>query len=224
MITIPYKPLSSLLLPFMFEAWKNNDIEKLNDINKQSSINLSILGSLLFVLLVANIPNLLPFIDPFYVALKWPLIIIGIGRLLDYTTGTSSELLLSAPTHKNMIGYMIITFLVSLLCYKLLIPAYHEIGAALSCTITLVVFNILKYQDLYRNYKMQPVSIVSFYAISLGLAILFIQNFIPQMGNSFVDAALRSSLIIIVYCTIILKTKWTPLMNEMVKKKLGKYF
>jgi O-antigen/teichoic acid export membrane protein len=223
MITIPYKPLSSLLLPFMFEAWKNNDIEKLNDINKQSSINLSIIGSLLFVLLVANIPNLLPFIDPFYVALKWPLIIIGIGRLLDYTTGTSSELLLSAPTHKNMIGYMIITFLVSLLCYKLLIPRYHEIGAALSCSITLVVFNILKYRDLYKNYKLQPVSIVSFYTIGLALLLLLAQSIIPQLGNSFLDAAIRSVLIIIVYLTIVWKMKWTPLMNEMAEKKLAKF-
>jgi O-antigen/teichoic acid export membrane protein len=222
MITIPYKPLSSLLLPFMFDAWKNNDIEKLNEINKQSSINLSILGSLFFVLLVANVPNLLPFIPAYFAALKWPLIIIGIGRLLDYTTGTSSELLLSAPTHKNLIGYMIITFLVSLICYKLLIPRFHEIGAALSCSITLVVFNILKYRDLYKNYKLQPVSIVSFYSIALGLIILFLQSFIPQIGNSFIDAFIRSSIIAIIYLSTIWKMKWTPLMNDMIEKKVGK--
>jgi O-antigen/teichoic acid export membrane protein len=224
MITIPYKPLSSLLLPFMFEAWKNNDIEKLNDINKQSSINLSILGSLFFVLLVANIPNLLPYLPPFFIGLKWPLIIIGIGRLLDYTTGTSSELLLSAPTHKNMIGYMLITFLVSLICYKLLIPPFHEIGAALSCSITLVVFNILKYRDLYKNYKLQPVSIVSFYAIGLALAILLLQNVVPYFSNNIVDAVIRSAIISVVYISIVWRLKWTPLMNDMLEKKVMKYF
>jgi hypothetical protein len=76
---------------------------------------------------------------------------------------------------------------------------------------------------LYKNYKLQPVSIISFYTIGLALLLLIAQNALPHIGNSFVDAAIRSSIIAIIYCAIVWKLKWTPLMNEMVEKKLGKF-
>jgi O-antigen/teichoic acid export membrane protein len=221
MITIPYKPLSAILLPFMYEAWKKNDVAKINEINTQSAQFLSAIGSLLFLLLVANADNIIV-LAPKFAAFKWPLFIIGFGRVLDFLTGSSTELLLSSPTHKKMIPFMIATFLFSLLCYKLFIPPYKEIGAAISCTLTLVFFNVLKFIHLKKYYQLQPIHKTSIYFILLSIALIIAQLLIPKSANFIIDIFIRSSIISILYLSIVYFCNWMPVVNQWMAKNILK--
>jgi O-antigen/teichoic acid export membrane protein len=222
MITIPYKPLSAILLPFMYEAWKTNDTRKLNEMNRDSAKNLTAIGVLLFLLLICNVHHLFAFMPAYVSYIKIPLIIIGVGRVLDYTTGASTELLISAPTHKKMIKYMAAAFLFSLICYKLLIPAYQEIGAAIACTATLIFYNILKYTHLRKQYNLQPLCKESFYFIGLGFLVYGVQYLLPNFSNFMVDIFIRSTIITILFCSIIFYYKWIPMVNDMVNHQLKK--
>jgi O-antigen/teichoic acid export membrane protein len=220
MITIPYKPLASILLPFMYDAWKTNDIEKLNKMNLESSRNLTAIGVLLYMLLVGNIQFLIAIIGQQFQPIVWPLIIIGIGRVIDYTTGTSSELMFSAPSHKKMIVFMALTFLFSLGCYYVFIPAYKEIGAAISCTLTLVFFNILKYFHLKKHYQLQPLAKESIYFIIVGIGILVVSYFIPSTNILIVDLVIKSSFLAGIYFGIVYYCNWMPVVNTFIKSKL----
>ncbi len=222
MITIPYKPLSAILLPFMYEAWANNDTEKLNKINLESSKNLSAIGALLLVLLVANVHHLYQFMPASLAFFKWPLIIIGLGRVLDYTTGASTELLLSSPTYKRLVVYMFATFIFSLLCYKILIPRYQEVGAALSCSLTLLFYNVLKYIHLYKQYKLQPFNLTSMAFILIGAIAWAAQLLLPVLPNFILDIAVRCTIIATVYGGIVLYYKLIPFANNLLTKYIIK--
>ncbi len=220
MITIPYKPLASILLPFMFDAWKHNDIQKLNKMNLESSRNLTAIGMLLFMLLVGNIQLLIQLIGIQFQPIVWPIIIIGIGRVIDYTTGTSSELMFSAPSYKKMITYMTLTFLFSLLCYSIFIPTFKEVGAAVSCTLTLIFFNVLKYMHLYKNYRLQPLAKESIYFIAVGIIILAMSYFIPSTNILLLDLVIKSTFLSSLYVGIIYYCNWIPVANNFIKEKL----
>jgi O-antigen/teichoic acid export membrane protein len=221
MITIPYKPLSAILLPFMYEAWKNNDLKKINEINTQSAQFLSAIGSLLFLLLVANADNII-ILAPKFAAFKWPLLIIGFGRVLDFLTGSSTELLLTSPTYKKMIPFMVATFLFSLMCYKIFIPTYQEVGAAVSCTLTLIFFNVLKFIHLRKHYQLQPVHRTSIYFILLSIALIALQIFIPKNQNFILDIIVRSAIITSIYLATLYFCNWLPIVNTWVNKKILK--
>jgi O-antigen/teichoic acid export membrane protein len=220
MVTIPYKPLSSILLPFMYEAWHNNDMHKLNKISRESSVNLSIIGSALLVLLLANLPTLLRFLPPNFSDLYWPLLIIGFGRVLDFTTGASTELVLTAPSYRHLAWFMGTSVLVSLVGYKIFIPLYGAIGAAAVVSGNLVFYNILKYWHLYSRYKLQPLHINSLLAIALGGIIYGIQYLMPHGLPWFLDLALRSTIICALFAVVIYKANWVPLFTEQVQKAL----
>lgn len=222
MITIPYKPLSAILLPFMYDAWGRNDTKKLNEINQESAKNLTAIGVLLYLLLVCNVHHLFQFVKPELAFFKMPLIIIGIGRVLDYTTGASTEMLISAPSHKRMVLFMSLTFLFSLGCYYFLIPIYKEVGAAIACTATLIFFNVLKYTHLKKRYNLQPFTKQTFYFLLLGTIIFLVQYYLPTVNNFIVDIIFRSGVITLLYCGIIYYFGWMPMVNNFIGKKFNK--
>jgi O-antigen/teichoic acid export membrane protein len=211
LVTIPYKPLSSILLPFMYDAWQRKDMEKLNQINQQGGRNLTALGMLLFILLVANTKHVLPFLKPELHAFVWPLYIIGFGRVLDYLTGASTELLLSAPSHRKLALYMLFTYIFSIVCYIVLIPRYDVLGVAITCSATLIFFNVLKFLHLKKAYNLNALAKESFFCIALGFVVLGIQYLIPNLNNFILDASVRSLFICIVYASIVWKLKWVKL-------------
>jgi O-antigen/teichoic acid export membrane protein len=222
MVTIPYKPLSSILLPFMYEAWHNKDMEKLNKISRESSVNLTIVGTVLLVLLLANLPTLFQFLPTMFEAMYLPLMILGIGRVLDFTTGASTEMVLSSPTYKYLAWFMAASVLLSLICYKVFVPAYGAIGAACVVSGNLLFFNCLKFWHLYKRYKLQPLHITSFYVILLGIGIYFAQLMLPHSLPWLLDLVVRSFVICLAFAVAAFRGNWVPFFTDIVHKALLK--
>jgi O-antigen/teichoic acid export membrane protein len=223
MLTIPYKPLSNILFPFMHEAWQKNDMEKLNKISVDSSKYLLAIGVLLFLLLWCNVHNIFALLPNKSQGLYWPLFIFCMGRLIDYTTGTSTELMYTSPSYRKMIPFMIIVFLFSLGCYALLIPQYGIIGAAISFSAMLTLFNILKYYHLHTNYQLQFFSQSMFKIIGIGILVYAIQFFIPKIHTHwFIDMVFRSSLVSSLFLVFMYFGKVLPEINDAIIKRLKK--
>jgi O-antigen/teichoic acid export membrane protein len=225
MITIPYKPLAAILTPFMHEAWSKNDFKKLNEISVQSSINLTALGVLLFVLLWANMPNYFNsgYCKPIYFGLKMPLLILALGRVLDYASGCSTELLNTSPAYKKMLLFLVISFTIGIVSFYFLGKQFGEIGLAFGVLIQYLVFNGLKYRTLKKQFYINayPAQVVKF--LFLGLIILAINFFIPNKFNWIIDSIIRTLLIVIIYFLVLVKGNWLPDLNKVVSKFLPSF-
>ncbi len=214
LITIPYKPISSFILPFLYEAWNKNDLNKIKEISDATSKNLSVLGVLLCLLLIINIPLLYSFVPQNLALFKWPLIILGVGRVLDYTTGVSTEILLTAPKYK-LYGYCLIaTYLFSILMYKLLIPSYYELGAALATAFTLVFVNVLKFIVLKKYYGLQPIVKESIFCILIGVILYLLIQVIPSFENIWVNTIYKSTLTFFTYVILVHKLNLAPQASD----------
>jgi O-antigen/teichoic acid export membrane protein len=221
MLTIPYKPLSNILFPFMHDAWQKKDTEKLNKISLDSSKYLFAIGIFLFLLLWSNINNIFKIIPNQASELYWPLFIFCVGRLLDYTTGTSTELLYTAPSYRKMIPIMISVFLFSLICYWLLIPKFRIIGAAITFSSMLTLFNILKYYHLNKNYNLQFFSWSMIKIFAIGMAVYLLQSIISSVSSNWlVDAIFRSVVVCVLFLGSVFLLKIFPEINQVIKNKL----
>jgi O-antigen/teichoic acid export membrane protein len=216
MITIPYKPLSAILLPFLFDAWQQGDSEKINRINRQSSLYLSAIGILFFLLLNSNISIFYRFIPEYLQHFRWPLLILCLGRILDYATGASTELLLSSPDYKKLNIFFLITFIGTSLMYLFLVPRYSYTGAAVATVFGILLFNSLKFGLLYRKYQLQPLHQHLLFLYGVGGLIFGVQFLLPTLENFYLDAFIRSSLILASYGGIIFGLKLFPEVNDKI--------
>jgi O-antigen/teichoic acid export membrane protein len=222
MVTLPYKPLSAILIPFINEAWANKNSSKLTEISNESSVNLTAIGVLLTILLISNAQHLLPFLKPQQQAFIVPLIILCGARILDYLTGVSSEMMITSPTYKRLVLFMFISFLCALIGYRILIPIYGATGAAIANGIGLITYNVFKYGHLNKVYALKPIAWVSMYSILLGMLVFGLQLLVPQFNNWMLDLVVRSAVVFIIYVVGMYKFRLAPQFNIAVHKIMNK--
>ncbi len=109
-IEIPSRATLQISAPFVSESLESNDIPRLKDLYIRYSSNQAIIGGLLLVMLWANINSifhLMPNGD-IYAAGKYVVLFIGLGKLIDVTTGINNLILVYSRYHRYMILFVLI--------------------------------------------------------------------------------------------------------------------
>lgn len=107
---------------------------------------------------------------------------------------------------------------------RFLVPRYGIYGAAWASTLALAVYNLLKFYFVWKKLDMQPFSFRTVLVIvaalpALAAGLLFPYFFNPDRHvymHTFIDATLRSSVIIIVYILFLLWLKPSKDLQEYI--------
>lgn len=152
MIQVPYRAISQISLPILREAIVENNMKKVHELNNQIGINLFLIGTFMFSLLIANADGIFSLLPANYAIGKSVLYIIATGRLLDMAFGLNSEILNSSKYYKFIIALSVLMMLMTIGLNMFLIPKLGMDGAAISVSISLITFNILKTVIIYSKY------------------------------------------------------------------------
>lgn len=222
-VSLPAKALSTTSYPIIANAWKSNDLEKINKIYKKTSLVQFLIGCLLLIGLIANWQNVLFLLyKPQYANFYSVFIVIGIGFLCDITGGLNGAII-SFSKHYKLVMYILLgaAFLCALLNI-ILIPKLGMLGAAVAYTGTMFALNFTYWLYLLFKYKLQPFNyqflkliIIAFIALGIGL-------FLPYFFNFYVDVIVRSSLLAIIYLGLCYIFKISPDINEFIHQIVHK--
>ncbi len=230
MINIPYRSIAYIASPIIMEAWHNNDLKKIESLNKQLSLNLFLIGLFLFAMIVTNANNFFNILPPEYSEGKNVLYIIAFGRLLDMSFGLNSEILFSSKYYRWILWFNIITLIITIVFNIYLIPIWGMDGAAMAVTGALIVYNILKSVFIYHKFNIHCFSKKYFALISIAtmtiLAVLFIPDFTSlwvnsqfgsQIGSTILNTLLKSIITTILFFGPILYFKISPDFNDFIQ-------
>lgn len=233
MIQIPYRAISLISIPIIREAIVHNDMKKVKELNQSIGINLFLIGSFLFTLLIANTDSIFKIFPPEYEVAKNVLYIIAIGRLLDMAFGLNSEIINYSKYYRYIILFSFVMMLSTILLNILLIPKFGMEGAALAVSISLIVFNLLKTAFIWYKFHFHCFSkhYISLMLISASVLLLlyfvpFI-NFLPHhmFMNACVNIIFKSGIGTIMFLIPLFVLKISPDFNEFVKLVIsGKIF
>ena len=144
-IGIPNRAMQQITNPITAKDLNNNDLNAVSKLYKQSSINLLIIGGLLFLLINCNIIEIYTIINkPQYSVGVWIVLMISISELYKLALGTNGTILINSKYYKvffylslGMAGTVIILnhFLIKMIGID---------GAALATLLTILVFNTVK--------------------------------------------------------------------------------
>jgi O-antigen/teichoic acid export membrane protein len=194
LVVLPSRPLLRISGTLIADAWKNNDLRTIKDIYYKSCLNQLIIGDFLFLGIWANIDNILIILGDNYAHAKWVIFFIGLGYLIDMSTGANSLVIRFSKYYRiNLLFLAILVVLVIGLMY-LLIPLYGITGAAIAITVSFFLNNLMRFWFLYRKYDLQPFNIKFLIVILFFVFVYVMVNFIPSMALVW-DILLRGSLI-----------------------------
>ncbi len=226
MILIPGRSLTSISGAVISQAFKDNDMHKVETVYKQSVINLTLIGVLFFIGIWVNIDNIMHILGPQYESGRYVIFFTGLGYLMQMMAGTSGELINFGNYYRQFTVIMLV-LVVSLVGFTLLFLYYTDLnitGAGLAYFIAFFIYFWIRLVFIKIKYKFQPFNLKFFLILIIGVISFFVAYIIPTIPNFIVDTIIRSSIILIIYCLPIYYLKISPDLNSYLKNVVTKTF
>lgn len=224
-IEVPRKAIAQISVPIIADAWKNNDIGKIDEIYKKTSINQTIFAGLIFLIIWINIEAIFSLIpnSSAYIAGKYVALFIGMARFIDAATGVNTEILMNS--HKHYKFNLVLLFIMGILTIVLnliLIPVLNMYGACLSVLISIVLYNVFKFIFIYQKWKIQPFTFSTLKVFLILILLVVVSYLIPYSGNPILQIILLSIPTIIIYGLACYFLKVSRDVNDMADKVMLK--
>ena len=221
-IEIPKRAITQTTAPLLAHAFEQQRMDEVERIYQKASINQFIIGSLLMIGVWANIDHIFELMPngETYRQGTAVVVLIGLAKLVDMLFGPSSEIIgLSRHYWFNLICVSVLAIIV-ITCNYFFIPEYGLDGAAYGTVIALLIFNGVKFIFIYRMLHIQPFSLATVKVSVIALIVIGMNQILPTASNLFIDLTYRSSLITIVFSTMILWANASQDVNNLVKNVL----
>ena len=219
-VSLPSRAILKITNIVTADAWKNNDLKNIRNIYEKSCITLFIIGLIMFLGLWTNIDNVFHILKPEYLPGKWVIFFIGLGCLIDMTTGANSSILGSSKYYKVQTVFLLVLVVSLVLTNLLLIPTFGITGAAIGGAVSLTILNLLRFLFLYYKYGLQPFNFKFIIVAAIGIGAYLITMLLPVLPNFILDIFVRSTILTALFCLPVYLLKISPDINEKADEVL----
>ncbi len=222
-IDIPSRSVYEITAPFVASSFEKNDMNKIEELYKKSSLNLFVVGVFLFGVIWLNMDNILAIMTngSELVEFKIIFVFLGLAKLADMLTSINKHILVYSSFYKYNLILVIILAIVAVVTNYYFIELYGIKGAAFATAISIFIFQMLRSLFLYVKFKMHPFTQKTIPLLIILVVILFLGPYVQKINiNPFVAGVLISGSFSLIYFSIVHKLKVSEDMYHMFASKL----
>ena len=144
--------------------------------------------------------------------------LIGLGKFYDAILGNNNAIILNTKYYRMVLLFGLILVLLMVVLVMIFVPMYGITGAALATFISMFVYNTIKLLFVVKKMNLYPFTIntIKSFGVLLGVFLLF--YFWDFPFNPFINIALKSVLITIVYVVLNYVFKISSDINQVIDK------
>jgi O-antigen/teichoic acid export membrane protein len=218
-IAIPSRAMQQIINPITAKELNANNLVEVENLYQKSSLNLLIVGGLLFLLINVNIQEVYSIIDkPEYSVGIYVVLIISLSEMIKLSLGTNGAILTNSKYYKAMFYYSMGMALSVIILNKFLIEFMGIQGAALATFMVVLVFSFLKILFLRHKMKMQPFTLKTAKLLILILLLYLVFNFVALPVDPFLSICIKSILLGLIFVFLVIKLKLSNDMNQLFNK------
>jgi O-antigen/teichoic acid export membrane protein len=218
-IAIPSRAMQQIINPITAKELNDNNLAEVENLYQKSSLNLLIVGGLLFLLINVNIKEVYMIIDkPEYNVGIYIVLIISLSEMIKLSLGTNGAILTNSKYYKAMFYYAIGMALSVIILNKILIEFMGIQGAALATLIVVLVFSLLKIIYLNVKMKMQPFTGKTRKLLGVILLLFLVFQFTPFEINPLLSIFIKSILLSLIFVFAVIKMKLSEDMNQLFNR------
>ena len=221
----PFRSLVAITLPILSRAWKDKNVKEINRIYARSSINLLCFSLFLFFVVWLNFEKAIIIfnLDAAYLTGKWVFFILGIVAIIEMGTGVNEQIIGTSTFWRfELWTSLLLTLLIIPLSYFLTVN-YGILGPALANLISFSIYNFLRFNFLWRKFRMQPFSkktieilLISFTSYVIVFLAFYSMSGLPSMIFSTV-------LFSIIYILLIYYRNISPDVKPVIASLFRKF-
>lgn len=229
-IDAPRQAFIKIINPIVSQAYKDDDLQKVQELYQNTSKHMFLASLLLFVGIISSIDDLYTIMPNGEVVAtgKQVIYLLGATKLIDGAFGINSIVLQHSKWYKFLLYAVCFLASVNILNNYLLIPDYQMVGAATATLISGLGFNILKFIRIKQKLGFQPftwkiplIFIVGVIAFCSGL--LIPSGIAENAWMAVLTIILRSVLVGSVFLSLAIGLKISPELNGLIRTFISKY-
>lgn len=217
---VPQRSINAIATPVIAQAWKDKDKAAIETLYHKTSLNLLIVGLLIWGLIFLNMDSAVQYLGKEYAPMKLVFVIMGIAKLIDLGTGANAQILLLSKYWRFDFFTNMAYVLVSLPLNYFLIHKFNIYGPAWANLIALTIFNIVRFTYIWRFFRIQPFTRATLYAILIAAVCILGVSLIPMVVNIYVDVIIRSGIYAGLFAGAILLFQVSPDMSALYQTGL----
>jgi O-antigen/teichoic acid export membrane protein len=177
-VYMPFRSVNSISSSVISAHFASGNMEALRNMYRSSSINLFLVGSIIFLGIWCNMDLIFSLIPEdkssglSFAEGKWVFFILGLSRLFDMLMGINGMILVNSRHYLWNILTMPLLAVVTIVTNLLLIPVMGINGAALASLISILIFNAVRFAVIWKKLDMQPFTHASAIALILFTLVL----------------------------------------------------
>jgi O-antigen/teichoic acid export membrane protein len=221
-IAIPNRAMKQIINPITAKELNAKNMPEVENLYRRSSLNLLIVGGLLFLLINSNIREIYEFIDrPEYTAGMSIVLIISVSELVKLSLGTNGAILTNSHLYRSLFYFSLSMAISVFVLNKLLIETMGIEGAALATLIVVIVFGVIRVFYVFKKLGMQPFDTRTALVLLI-IGLIFIIFYFVQLNVPPLLAILIKSVIIsLIFIFLVLKLRISEDLNSFFDSFVG---
>ena len=220
-IAIPTRAMQQITSPITAKEMNANNINEVEKLYKQTSINLLVVGGLFFLLININISDLYEIINkPQFTKGILIVFIISVAKLIELALGTGNAILVNSKYYK-IFFYLSLAMAVSVIVLNhWLIKLIGINGAALATLIVVLMYSLIKMGYIKMKLNIHPFGLNTLKIILIIITIYGGFYFWNFNLNPIVNIILKGIITCGIYLFLIKKLHISEDINSLVSKFL----
>jgi len=219
-ISVPARSMHQITNPITAQLLNDNNMAGLKELYQKSSLNLFIIGGLIFLLIGLNLHELYRIIPPEFGGGLSIVFLIGLAKLYDDLMGNNNAILFNSKYYRVVLILGVFLAVLAIVLNALLIPTLQIYGAAYATFIAIFLYNSAKL--IYVKYKL---NLLPFTANTIKTAILIAVMFALFYYWDFpfhpiINIGFKSLIIAAVYAFVVYRFNLSEDINSIIKKFL----
>ncbi|MDF3027336.1 MAG: hypothetical protein K0S23_1643 [Fluviicola sp.] len=199
-LQVPYKSITRVSAPLVSDYWKHRQFDKMKALYTQVSSVCLVIGLAMFLLCWVNIEFLFSFLKPEFREGIWVFFFIMMGRLVDMYFGLNGAIFSTSKKYRYDVIFTLFLIVAVYLLNSLMIPMWGIVGAAISTSIAMLVYNVGRLLFVWYVYKLHPFHRNQFIIIGLGVVTLFAGQFTEGLiNNKWIQFLFESTLVVVLF-------------------------
>jgi O-antigen/teichoic acid export membrane protein len=224
-VALPTRAMQQIITPITAKELNNNNFKEVEKLYKSSSINLLLIGGLLFLLINLNLSEMYQIINkPEFANGFWIVLFISMAKLYEMALGTGNAIIVNSAFYRIYFYISIAMAFAVIFLNKWLIGLLGIDGAAIATFLVVFIFNTLKILFVQHQFKIQPFSVNSLKLVILTTSLLLLFINIKLDINPFFAIILKSGVIGV---EILLRSYFLEIcckFNGFINKKIQQFF
>ncbi|MGC6430702.1 MAG: lipopolysaccharide biosynthesis protein [Jejuia sp.] len=219
-IAVPQRAMHQILLPLTAKYLNTRDFESLSDLYKRSSLNLFVVGGLIFLLIILNVNQLYSLIDESYRTGLYVVLLISGSKLYDTLLGSNNAILFNSDYYRVVLLLGVFLVVAMVLLNIILIPIFGINGAACATFTAVFLYNTGKIVFVYKAFKILPFS-SNTSKVGLLILVLGLSGYFWDFNFHYIlNIVLKSFLIIAAFSFLVYRFKLSKDLNNVIRKNL----